>query len=93
MADKYIVSNITMFNYNHKIYLYGTNGIELELDTGTYDEMAEKIAYYCFKNNIELVQLHGNKLFLTPIAKKIYKEVDKNKNLFSKKLNVKVVIE
>lgn len=55
MADKYIVSNISMFSRNNKIYLYDSAGDALKLDECSYEDAAEKIAYYCLDNDVEFV--------------------------------------
>ena len=90
--DKYIISNISMFNANNKIYLYTTDGDSKLLSECPFNQIAEQIAYHCLDNDIELVQINGNKLFLAPIAKKIVHEADKQSLTFNKKLTVKVVI-
>lgn len=92
VADKYIVSNISMFGGNNKIYLYGTDGTHKELGEATFKDVAEQIAYYCLDNDVEFVQIYGNKLFLGPVAKQITKEVSKQNLTFGKGLKVKVTI-
>lgn len=93
VAERYIVSNISMFNHNNKIYIYNSNGESKELGECTFNNAAEQIAYYCLDNNIEFVQIYGNGVFLGPIAKRIQKEVSKQSlNFANKNLKVKVTI-
>ena len=92
VADKYIVSNISMFGGNNKIYLYGADGTSKELGEASFYNVAEQIAYYCLDNDVEFVQIYGNGLFLGPVAKQITKEVNKQSLNFNKALKVKVTI-
>lgn len=92
MADKYIVSNISMFGGNNKIYLYGADGTHKELGEASFNEVAKQIAYYCLENDVEFVQIYGNGVFLGPIAKSITKEVNKQNINFKKGLKVKVTV-
>ena len=92
VADKYIVSNISMFSGNNKIYLYSSDGSYKELGEAEFKNVANQIAYYCLDNDIEFVKLYGNGLFLGPIAKMITKEVNKQNLTFNKKLKVKVTV-
>lgn len=92
VADKYIVSNISMFGGNNKIYLYGADGTHKELGEASFKDIAGQIAYYCLDNDVEFVQIYGNGLFLGPVAKQITKEVNKQSLTFGKGLKVKVMI-
>jgi hypothetical protein len=93
VADKYIVSNISMFSNNNKIYIYDNYGNAKEIGECSFSNAAQQIAYYCLDNDIEFVQIYGNGLFLGPIAKMITKEVDKQGlNFANKNLKVKVTV-
>lgn len=93
MANRYIVSNLSMFNYHNKIYIYNDNGESEEIGECNLNDAAEQIAYHCLNNDIEFVQIYGNGLYLRPIAKSIVREVDKQKlNYSNKNLKVKVTI-
>ena len=93
VADKYIVSNISMFSNNNKIYIYDNYNNVREVGECSFSNAAQQIAYYCLDNNIEFVQIYGNSLFLGPIAKMITKEVNKQSLSFANKdLKVKVTI-
>ena len=93
VADKYIVSNISMFSNNNKIYIYDNYGNAREIGVCGFNDAAQQIAYYCLDNDIEFVQLYGNKMFLAPVAKMITKEVDKQSLSFANKdLKVKVAV-
>ena len=93
VADKYIFSNISLFNFVNKVYLYSKDGTCEELGEGTHEDLPVLIAEQCFKNNIDYVRIHGNKIFVNPIVKNIEKEVNKKNCEFSQKINVKVVVD
>ena len=92
VADKYIVSNISMFGGNNKIYLYGADGTNKELGRLLSIMQQSKLLIIVQIMMLNLFKFMATVYSLAQQQSKLQKEVNKQSLNFNKALKVKVTV-